>query len=122
MIFNSGILYLSMLFEISVGVGAICWLSASIMVAAIFGAMFAPDKPKLISRCVISAILFIPALILVPLGFATCILILAIVVILGLTLWGVRMALELLIEGIPEIDDQGNIITLPERSNTAPWV
>ena len=120
MIFNSGILYLSMLFEISVGVGAICWLSASIMVAAIFGAMFAPDKPKLISRCVISAILFIPALILVPLGFATCILIFAIAFIIGIAIFGVRIALKLIVDGIPEMDDKGNIV---ERSSpTAPWV
>jgi len=111
-----------MLFQISVGVGILCWLSASIMVAAIFGAMFAPDKPKLISRCAISAILFIPALVLVPLSFATCILIIAIAFILCLTIWGVRMALELLVEGIPEMDDQGNIIDSTVKASTAPWV
>jgi len=111
-----------MLFEISVGVGILCWVCASIMVAAMFGAMFAPDKPKLISRCVISGILFIPALVLVPLSFATCILIITIAFILGLTLWGVRAALDLIVEGIPEMDDEGNIIEAKAESNTAPWV
>tara|TARA_R110000824_G_scaffold201739_3_gene385890 strand:+ start:544 stop:879 length:336 start_codon:yes stop_codon:yes gene_type:complete len=111
-----------MLFQICLIIGAICWLSAAAIMAAMFGAMFAPDKPKLISRCVISSILFIPALVLVPLSFTAGVLIITIAAILGLTLCGVRMALELIMEGIPEIDDEGNLIEVPRKTNTAPWV
>ena len=112
-----------MVLQIIMTVGFICWVSASIMLAATFGAMFAPDKKKIVSRCILSAILFLPALALVPLSFAACTLLVAIAFILSITIWGIRVAIELLIDGIPEMDDEGNIIEpKTTETNTAPWV
>ncbi len=92
------------------------------MLAAMIGAMFAPDKPKLTSRCILSGVLFLPALALVPLSFAACILLFTIAFILGITVWGTRIALELIVEGIPEMDDEGNVVESSPSPNTAPWV
>tara|TARA_R100000742_G_C4244444_1_gene63592 strand:- start:281 stop:562 length:282 start_codon:yes stop_codon:yes gene_type:complete len=93
------------------------------MLATTFGAMFAPDKKKVVSRCVLSAILFVPALALIPLSFAACSLLVTIAFILGITIWGIRASIELLIDGIPEMDDEGNIIEPKStETNTAPWV
>ena len=112
-----------MVLQIIITVGFICWVSTSIMLAATFGAAFAPDKEKIVSRCILSAILFLPALALVPLSFAACTLLITIAFILGITIWGIRTALELLIDGIPEMDDEGNIIEPKStETNTAPWV
>ena len=112
-----------MFLQIIITIGFVCWVSASIMLVATFGAMFAPDKQKIISRCVLSAILFLPALALVPLSFAACALLVTIAFILGITIWGIRTAIELLIDGIPEMDDEGNIIEpKTTETNTAPWV
>ena len=112
-----------MVLQIIMTVGFICWVSASIMLAATFGAMFAPDKKKIVSRCILSAILFLPALALVPLSFAACTLLVAIAFILSITIWGIRVAIELLIDGIPEMDDEGNIIEPKStETNTALWV
>ena len=89
--------------------------------AAMLGAMFSPVKQKLITRIVIAVLLLIPCLVLIPLSFAVSILFFLFVFILGLTIFGIRISLELLIDGIPEIDKDGNLVE-PGPTHTAPWV
>jgi len=110
-----------MLIEVSVFVGILCWVISSIMIAAMFGAMFSPDKQKLTTRIIVSCLLLIPSIIIIPLSFAAFILLSIICTVLGLTIFGMKIALELLRDGIPEVDDDGNIIE-PKVSSTAPWV
>ena len=48
-----------------------------------------------------------------------------ILIVLLLTTFGIKITLELLRDGIPEIDDDGNIIEVEEPITTpptAPWV
>ena len=110
-----------MLIQVSLCFGALCWLIASVLLAAMFGAMFVPDKENLISRSIISFLILIPTIVLVPLSFVACFLLCVVGIILVLTIYGIRIALELIVDGIPEIDDNGNIVEPPVES-TAPWV
>ena len=110
-----------MLIQVSLCIGVLCWLMSSVLLAAMFGAMFVPDKQNLISRSIISFLILIPTTVLVPLSFAACLLLCAVGIILGLTIYGIRIALELIVDGIPEIDDDGNIVE-PEVKPSAPWV
>tara|TARA_R100001244_G_scaffold21568_1_gene22865 strand:- start:345 stop:677 length:333 start_codon:yes stop_codon:yes gene_type:complete len=110
-----------MLIQVSLCFGVLCWLIASVLLAAMFGAMFVPDKENLISRSIISFLILIPTIVLVPLSFAACLLLCVIGIILVLTIYGIRVALELIIDGIPEVDDDGNIVE-PPGASTAPWV
>ena len=103
-------------------VGILVWAATSIILATMFGAMFAPDKERLVGRVVASSILLLPCIILVPLSFAALIILGTCVFIVGVTIFGVRSALELIIEGIPEMDDDGNIIEQNKIKPTAPWV
>jgi len=106
--------------QICFTVGLICWIITSFMFTTMLGAMFSPDKEKLTTRVVLSSLFFIPCLVLVPLGFAAFIILSAIAFIIGITIFGFRIALELIVDGIPEMDDNGKIV---ERSSpTAPWV
>lgn len=106
--------------QVSFTVGVICWVITAFMVATMLGAMFSPDKEKLITRVVLSTLFFIPCLLLVPLSFAAFIILVTIAFIIGITIFGVRTALELIVDGIPEVDDDGNIVEI--KSPTAPWV
>ena len=110
-----------MLIQISLYVGVFCWLITSILLAAMLGAMIAPDKEKLISRSIISFLIFIPTIVLVPLSFAACLLLCVIGIILALTIYGIRITVELIVDGIPEVDDHGNIVEPPAKPS-APWV
>ena len=110
-----------MLLEIFIVIGVICWTLSAIVMAATFGAMFSPDKPKMVSRIVISSLLLVPSMLLIPLSFVAFIL-LSIILVLGLTIFGIRITIELLRDGIPEMDDDGNIIEEVQVSSTAPWV
>ena len=102
-------------------VGILVWAATSIILATMFGAMFAPDKERLVGRVVVSSIL-LSCIILVPLSFAALIILGTCAFIVGVTIFGVRSALELIIEGIPEMDDDGNIIEQNKIKPTAPWV
>ena len=106
--------------QISIIVGVICWIMTSFMTTAMLGAMFSPDKEKLTTRVVLSLLFFIPCLLLVPLGIAAFIILAAIAFIIGITIFGFRIALELIVDGIPEMDDDGNFVK--RSSPTAPWV
>jgi|TARA_R110002020_G_scaffold210891_4_gene417157 cytochrome c oxidase assembly protein Cox11 len=110
-----------MLVEISVFVGILCWVISAIMIAAMIGAMFSPDKQKVTTRIIISCLLLVPSIVIIPLSFAAFILLSVICTVLGLTIFGIRIALELLRDGIPEMDENGNIIEV-ESTSTAPWV
>ena len=111
-----------MLLEIFIVIGVICWTLSAIVMAAPFGAMFSPDKPKMVSRIVISSLLLVPSMLLIPLSFVAFILLSIIFLVLGLTIFGIRITIELLRDGIPEMDDDGNIIEEVQVSSTAPWV
>ena len=103
-------------------VSVIVWAMSSILFAAMFGAMFAPDKNKIISRSIISALLLIPCLLIVPLGFIAGIILFVIAFILGVTIFGVRVVIELIVDGIPEMDDDGNYVVKEETPKTPPWL
>ena len=104
-------------------IGILVWIIFAVMLAAMFGAMFAPDKEKITGRIIISALLLLPSLILVPLSFAACLMLAVIFIIVGVSVFGIRITVELLVQGIPEVDEQGNIIeNIPEVKPTAPWV
>jgi len=43
--------------------------------------------------------------------------------IVGISIFGIRIALELIVDGIPEMDEDGNYIEKEEVIKpTAPWV
>ena len=109
-----------MLIQVSLCFGVLCWLMASVLLAAMFGAMFVPDKENLISRSIISFLILIPTIVLVPLSFAACLLLCVVGIILVLTIYGIRIALELIVDGIPEVDDDGNIVKPPVKPSV-PW-
>ena len=94
------------------------------MFATALGAMFAPSKSKIISRSIISCLLLVPCLVVVPLGFAAGIIISIIAFIIGISIFGVKIACELIRDGIPEIDEDGNIIEeeVKETTVSPPWV
>jgi len=110
-----------MLIQVSVCIGMLCWLITSVLLAAMFGAMFVPDKENLISRSIISFLILIPTIVLVPLSFVACLLLCVVGIILVLTIYGIRIAHELIVDGIPEIDDDGKIVEPPIKPS-APWV
>ena len=102
-------------------VGVLVWTMSSILFAVTFGAMFAPEKNKIVSRSIISALLLVPCLLIVPLGFVAGIILFIIAFILGVTIFGVRIVIELIVDGIPEMDEDGNFVE-KEVGPTAPWV
>ena len=103
-------------------IGILVWVLTSIMFAAICGAMFAPTKRKIISRSIISTLLLIPCLVIVPLGFVAGIILTIIIFITGISIFGVRIVCELIKDGIPELDEDGNIIQEQEPPSSPPWV
>jgi|TARA_R100000808_G_C2147989_1_gene156024 hypothetical protein len=109
--------------QVSITVGLICWVITAFLLATMLGAMFSPDKEKLTTRIILSTVFFIPCVFLVPLSFAAFFLLATMCFIIGITIFGVRTALELLVDGIPEMDDEGNIIQKETPvPPTAPWV
>jgi len=112
-----------MLLNTCIIVGIICWVITAILMAATLGAMFAPDKEKFISRVVFSFLFLIPCIAVVPLSFAAFILLSIMLFIILISIFGIRTAIELVRDGVPEMDDDGNIIEKPvEVKPTAPWV
>jgi|TARA_R110002051_G_scaffold273098_1_gene333777 hypothetical protein len=112
-----------MLINIFSIIGIIVWAITAVMFAATLGAMFVPDKEKITSRIIISSLLLLPSIAIIPLSFAACLIIIAIFFIVGVSVFGIRITLELLVDGIPEVDEDGNIVEkTPEVKPTAPWV
>jgi hypothetical protein len=110
-----------MLLNTGIIVGIVCWVITSVLLAAMFGAMFSPDKEKITSRIIISSLLLIPSLAIVPLSFAAFILLCIMSFIVLISIFGIRTAVELVRDGVPEMDEDGNIIENSPKP-TAPWV
>ena len=108
--------------NVLIGIVVVVWAMSAIILAAAVGAMFSPDKKKIISRSIISVLLLIPMFIIVPLSFAIGILISVLIFIAGVTIFGVRIVCELITDGIPEMDEEGNYIVKDEKPSTAPWI
>ena len=102
-------------------VGLFIWLIVAAILATTMGAMFAPDKSKVTARSILSVLLLAPTMIVVPLGFAAGILLAIIVFIVCVTIYGVRIICELIKDGIPEMDDDGNLIE-KETTVSPPWI
>ncbi len=112
-----------MLINTSIIVGIICWVITSVLMAATLGAMFAPDKERLTSRVIFSLLFLVPCVAVVPLSFAAFILLSVLLFIILISIFGIRIAIELVRDGVPEMDDDGNIIEeKPQTNPTAPWV
>ncbi len=112
-----------MLLNTGIIVGIICWIITSVLLAAMFGAMFSPDKEKITSRIIISSLLLVPSLAIVPLSFAAFIILSIMCFIVLISIFGIRTAVELVRDGVPEMDDDGNIIEKKTPiAPTAPWV
>ena len=86
------------------------WGLTALLTAAMFAAMFAPDKEQLISRSFYTLLLFVPAAILIPLSFAACTLVLTAGFCLALTIVGPKGTAELILNGIPEINESGAFV------------
>jgi len=109
--------------QVSITIGVVCLIITAFLIATMLGAMFSPDKEKFTTRIILSTLFFIPCLLLVPLSFAAFFILATMFFIVGITIFGIRTALELLVDGIPEIDDEGNIIQKETPvPPTAPWV
>jgi hypothetical protein len=102
-------------------VGLFIWLIVAAILATTMGAMFAPDKSKVTARSILSVLLLAPTMIVVPLGFAAGILLAIIVFIVCVTIYGVRIICDLIKDGIPEMDDDGNVIE-KETTVSPPWI
>jgi len=102
-------------------VGLFIWLIVAAILATTMGAMFAPDKSKVTARSILSVLLLAPTMIVVPLGFAAGILLAIIVFIVCVTIYGVRIICDLIKDGIPEMDDEGNVIE-KETTVSPPWI
>ena len=111
------------MFQLLITVSILVWLMSSIVLATVFGAMFAPDKDRIVGRSIISFLLLLPCLAIVPLSFAASIILGAMLFIVGISIFGIRIALELIVDGIQEMDEDGNYIEKEEVIKpTAPWV
>ena len=110
-----------MLLNTSIVVGAVCWIITAVLLAAMLGAMFAPDKNKMVSRIVISSLFLIPSIAVIPLSFAAFILLSIMFFIILISIFGIRIAIELIRDGVPEMDEDGNLIETPVIKPTAPW-
>tara|TARA_R100000008_G_C3516323_1_gene131509 strand:- start:136 stop:471 length:336 start_codon:yes stop_codon:yes gene_type:complete len=110
-----------MLLNTSIVVGAVCWIITAVLLAAMLGAMFAPDKNKMVSRIVISSLFLVPSIAIIPLSFAAFILLSIIFFIILISIFGIRIAIELIRDGVPEMDEDGNLIENTVIKPTAPW-
>ena len=109
--------------QVSITVGLVCLIITAFLLATMLGAMFSPDKEKFTTRIILSTLFFVPCLLLVPLSFAAFFLLATMSFIIGIPKFGIRTALELLVHGIPEIDDEGNIVQKDTPvPPTAPWI
>tara|TARA_R100001594_G_C3928366_1_gene237500 strand:- start:140 stop:478 length:339 start_codon:yes stop_codon:yes gene_type:complete len=93
------------------------WGLTSLLTASMFAAMFAPEKERIILRCFYTALMLVPAIIIIPLSFAACALIIATGFFLLLTIIGPKAIAELVLNGIPEMDfDDENLDPITRAS------
>jgi len=96
-------------------IGAV-WCVSSLLIASMFAAMFAPEKEQLLQRSFYLALLLVPALILIPLSFAAFTFVFATIIILVTTIVGLKATGELILNGIPEIDENVNLDPITKAS------
>jgi|TARA_R110000744_G_scaffold239126_3_gene356551 hypothetical protein len=113
-------LQLDMLLQILIYIAIVCWGSSSLMIAAMFGAAFAPERSKTIKRIIFTIILLPPSIVLIPISFIACWLLVMAGVVLALTVVSIKIAVELIANGIPEIDMDGKIVE-ERTATTPPW-
>jgi len=92
------------------------WGLTSLLTASMFAAMFAPEKEQLISRSFYTLLLLVPALILIPLSFAACILVIAAGFCIALTIVGPKGTVELVLNGVPELDEPDHLDPITKAS------
>ena len=107
--------------SIVVFVSIFIWLIIAAMLAAMLGAMFAPDKNKIVVRSILSILLLAPTILIVPLSFAAFTLFVIIIFIASVTIYGIRIVVELIKDGIPELDEEGNEIK-KDTTLSPPWI
>ena len=96
-------------------IGAV-WGVSSLLVASMFAALFAPVKEHLLLRILYFILLLIPALILVPLSFAAFTLVITTGLIVVLTIVGLKGTAELIINGIPTMEEPDNLDPITKAS------
>tara|TARA_R110002020_G_scaffold1548_1_gene6958 strand:- start:427 stop:762 length:336 start_codon:yes stop_codon:yes gene_type:complete len=92
------------------------WGVSSLLMASMFAAMFAPVKEHILLRCFYLILLLVPALILIPLSFAAFTLVFAVAIILVSTVVGLKATAELVLNGIPEIDEPDHLDPITKAS------
>ena len=97
-------------------IGAV-WGVSSLLMASMFAAMFAPDKEHVMLRSFYLTLFLVPALILVPLSFAAFTLVVITGLILVLTVVGLKGTAELILNGIPTMDEDGNLDPITKASS-----
>ena len=88
----------------------VVWGITSILTSSMFAAFFAPEKERTILRCFYTVLLLVPAIIIIPLSFAACTLIIATGFFLLLTIIGPKVIAELVFNGIPNLDESGTYV------------
>ena len=96
-------------------IGAI-WGITSLLTSSIFAALFIPEKERLLLRCFYTILLLVPALIIVPLSFAAFTLIIATGFCLLLTIIGPRGIVELVLNGIPAMEEPDDLDPITKAS------
>ena len=99
------------------------FLIAKIIIGAVWGvssllmaSMFAPEKEHVMLRSFYLALLIVPALILVPLSFAAFTLVVATGLILVLTVVGLKGTAELILNGVPTMEEPDNLDPITKAS------
>ena len=92
------------------------WGITSLLTSSIFAALFVPEKERLILRCFYTVLLLVPALIIVPLSFAAFTLIIATGFCLLLTIIGPKAIAELVLNGIPQMEEPDNLDPITKAS------
>jgi hypothetical protein len=96
-------------------IGAI-WGITSLLMSSIFAAFLAPQKERILLRCFYTVLLLVPTLIIVPLSFAAFTLIIATGFSILLTVIGPRGIVELVLYGIPEMEEPDNLDPITKAS------
>ncbi len=94
----------------------VIWGITSILTSSMFAAFFAPEKERIILRCFYTVLLLVPTLIIVPLSFAAFTLIIATGFSVLLTVVGPRGIVELVLYGIPEMEEPDNLDPITKAS------
>ena len=94
----------------------VIWGITSILTSSMFAAFFAPEKERIILRCFYTVLLLVPTFIIVPLSFAAFTLIIATGFFLLLTIIGPKAIAELVLNGVPEMDEPDHLDPITKAS------